>query len=92
MGTSGPGEGAFLLGNSDAVPRGRPGVAFLAYGPLSGTVSPDATFRGLYGAYAGGGVSGAGDVDADGFPDLLVSGGDGEWFGGVWLVPSPYAP
>ncbi|MBN1337598.1 MAG: FG-GAP repeat protein [Deltaproteobacteria bacterium] len=53
------------------------GAAYLLYGPITGDLSladADARLMGEAASdYAGGRVAGAGDVDADGFGDLLVS-------------------
>ncbi len=61
------------------------GAAYLLFSPVpSGTTSlsaADHKFVGTFGDDAGGAVSGAGDIDADGFDDLLV-GASGEGLGG----------
>ena len=58
-----------------------------------GRVDPCAplVFSGVGGTWTGGAVSGAGDVDGDGWPDLLVGGelaGDANQ-GGAWLLLGP---
>ncbi|MES2643354.1 MAG: MopE-related protein [Myxococcota bacterium] len=66
VGASGFGMGEFV----------QPGAAFLLYGPLSGsTLAVDADTRFASEAdkeFTGYAVRGAGDVDADGFADMLV--------------------
>ena len=61
------------------------GVAYLEMGPLSGTTSLSLARARFDGAaandYAGASVAGAGDVDADGYADMLV-GATGEDSGG----------
>ena len=61
------------------------GSAYLVLGPVSSDlslVSAHAIFRGeTYGDYAGSSVAGVGDVDADGFDDLLI-GASGQDAGG----------
>lgn len=67
----------YLLGASGAVEEGAgAGRAYLVYGPLSGTIpldSPDLIIKGQGNTYVGTGVSMAGDVNKDGFGDLLVT-------------------
>lgn len=73
------------------------GAAWVVYGPLSGTVSLDAAGAELIssqaGAYAGGEVACAQDVDADGRDDLLVgaplSDASGERSGRAYLRYGP---
>ena len=73
------------------------GAAYLVHGPLSGTVSlsaADATFVGLGIAdWAGYSVSGAGDVNGDGYDDVLVGApgvdDNGSQSGAVYLVHGP---
>ena len=67
------------------------GAAYLLYGPLSGQVglaSADARLLGEGSlARAGAAVAGAGDVDGDGAPDLLVGApGQGDAAGAAYLV------
>jgi hypothetical protein len=56
------------------------GAAYLVRGPISGNIDLSMADSKFYGEadlnYAGGFVSGAGDVDADGYPDLLVGARD----------------
>jgi len=63
------------------------GAAYVVYGPVEGTVSlaaADAKLTGeAVGDYAGMSVAAAGDVDGDGYADLLV-GAYGESSGGAW--------
>ncbi len=61
------------------------GSAYLILGPISGEgslASADAVMRGVtYGDYAGSSVAGAGDLDADGYDDLII-GATGQDSGG----------
>ncbi len=73
------------------------GAAFLVLGPVSGTISTekaDATFLGEHESdHAGVTVAGAGDVNGDGFADLLIGAsweGSGATKGGaVYLILGP---
>jgi hypothetical protein len=71
--TDGDGLGEFLLGAPGS--RGA-GAAVLLGGTLEGSVAAEdvalAVFRGSYPGAAGSLVTGAGDVDGDGLPDLAV--------------------
>ncbi|MFN7147545.1 MAG: hypothetical protein ACK4YP_27505, partial [Myxococcota bacterium] len=67
---------------------GDAGAAFVFYGPTPGTHDPrdaDAILVGTAEHELGYAVSGAGDLDADGFDDLIVGGIAGAWveYGGV---------
>ena len=72
-----------------------PGQAYLFLSPVSGTMltsDADATFVGETDEdEAGFGLSGAGDQDGDGLPDLLVGapyyGGLGQYYGSAYLIP-----
>lgn len=97
-GLSGPGDidqdgfDDILVGSSQAEDAG---AAYLVLGPVSGTVSladADGTWTGET-RYdnVGGAVAGAGDVDADGYPDWLVGAtgydvGTDEWVGAAYLI------
>ncbi|MFT5682818.1 MAG: hypothetical protein ACI8RZ_003742, partial [Myxococcota bacterium] len=62
------------------------GVAYLLSGPQSpGAITPTATLTGPAGAARS--VAGAGDVDGDGYADVLIGGGSD--VGDAWLVYGP---
>ncbi len=73
------------------------GVAYLLYGPLSGTISADPAVEViLYGSYsglnAGWSLAGGGDHTGDGVPDLVVGciGSSSSSYDGVaYIVPGP---
>ena len=73
------------------------GAAFLVSGPLSGLARVGSVGVALYGygdgALAGRSVAGPGDLDGDGFPDMLVGApGDeagGSYAGAAYLVSGP---
>jgi hypothetical protein len=71
------------------------GAVYLVPGPVSGELAlADVGIR-LTGANsgdaAGSAVSGVGDIDDDGWPDLLVGTPVSGRVGGAWLVPGPVA-
>jgi hypothetical protein len=72
---------------------GEAGAAYLVLGPVTGTLdlsSADAKLLGDDGDAAGQDVSGAGDVNADGHDDLLVSADANEFYvGPIYLVLGP---
>jgi len=74
----GDGLSDFLVGaEGDTTYGSNTGKAYLFTGSPSGAMTPTASFVGTGGAnYAGRGLDGAGDVDGDGYDDLLV-GADG---------------
>ncbi len=89
------GFGDALIGSSgDATNGPNAGAAYLAFGPVSGVSSLASADLKLLGesedGFAGTSVSGAGDVDDDGFDDLLVGafgdGSAGELTGAAYLV------
>lgn len=67
------------------------GSAYLVYGPVSGRMSlalADAQLMGTEAyAYIGSNLSGAGDVDGDGYADMLLGGGRDDIL--AWLVQGP---
>ncbi len=69
------------------------GAAYLVLGPVSGEnslSSADAAFVGEAGDVAGEAVSGAGDVNGDGYDDILVSAeGNDSYAGAAYLVLGP---
>jgi len=75
---NGDGIGDLLLGAqfADSGAFANNGAAYLFFGPVSGDLSvtaADATLRGAAGAVeAGSALSGAGDLNGDGFADLLI--------------------
>ena len=87
----GDGQGDLVLG---AYPHGDAGAAYVLFGPFSGSqrvdAMPRATLLGIEnGDSAGYSVAGLGDVDADGYDDVLVGAiwaGEG---GGAFLVRGP---
>jgi len=88
----GDGKDDMPVGSPSSALHG-PGTAYLLYGPVSGTVSlasADVALRGGGDDEAGFDLCGAGDVDGDGRPDILIGGpGDddgGEDAGAVWLL------
>jgi hypothetical protein len=73
-------------------PCGEAGAAYLIYGPVMGKRSlslADATMRGGCWDFVGGAVAAAGDVDADGYADVLVGAPESEKGGIVYLVRGP---
>ncbi|MFT5684500.1 MAG: parallel beta-helix repeat protein, partial [Myxococcota bacterium] len=69
------------------------GAAYLVLGPVTADLdlsSADARLIGDAGDYAGTSVSGAGDMDGDGFDDLLVGASSAGDNGVAYLVLSPY--
>ena len=73
------------------------GMAYLLYGPISGTVDLSTADARLYGEdagdQAGDAVAGAGDVDGDGLDDLIVGafahGAGGSYAGAAYVVRGP---
>ena len=65
------------------------GGVWISYGPLEGAVTaPDAWLRGEPGQSVGRQITGVGDVDGDGWPDLMVGALESLcWSGSTWLVP-----
>jgi len=75
--TNGDGYAELLAGaNCEDAGGGDAGAAYLAFGPLSGVASAASVSLKLLGEnsydYAGFSVAGAGDVNADGYADVLV--------------------
>ena len=71
------------------------GIAYLIYGPVLGDIdlaTADARLLGEAGDLAGHSVAGAGDVNGDGFDDLIV-GADGHdgYRGAAYLIHGPVA-
>ena len=82
--TNGDGLDDILIGAYGDTEEGTlAGKAYLVLGAPAATMVPEATFRAEGGAnYAGRALDGAGDVDGDGFADLLI-GADGNGEGGA---------
>jgi len=90
---NGDGLDDILVGSSDAYIVGhRSGVAYFLYSPVLGTVSASSADAKLTGEnawdYAGHGLASAGDVNADGFGDVLIS-APGEDNGVVYVFYGP---
>jgi hypothetical protein len=73
------------------------GAAYVVLGPVTGTLDlslADAKLVGESGDFAGGSVSGAGDVDGDGHDDVLVGAyandEGGDYGGAAYLVLGPF--
>ncbi len=79
------------LGDDDA--GSDAGAAYLVFGPVTGTTtlaSADAKLTGVAaGDEAGCAVSGGGDVDGDGYDDLVVGATGGGTYGAAYLVLGP---
>jgi hypothetical protein len=81
----------------DNGPSASPGAAFIFHGPLSGEQSSANAdvrmFEGQYGRSAGWWVSGAGDIDGDGYDDALIGAINSSYAaqlaGAVYVVHGP---
>lgn len=82
-----------LDGYGDVLVGSLADMAWLVYGPVSGTTAlsdAEANWSGPHGSAAGASVDGGGDVDADGVPDLLIGARwdstSEDWAGMAYLV------